>query len=190
MQANESVDGRVRRRLRDLRTERGLTLEAVATRAGVGVSTLSRLESGKRRLALDHLPGLAEALGVSTDELLRPQPEEDPRVRSRPRSFDGLTLWPLTHKGPAGGLHAFKIVISAERRVPPTDLGVHEGHDWIYVLAGGMWLRLGEQDFTVEPGETVEFSTLTPHWFGAVEGPVELIAILGPHGERMHLHDH
>jgi len=24
----------------------------------------------------------------------------------------------------------------------------------------------------------------------AVEGPVELIAILGPHGERMHLHDH
>ena len=53
-----------------------------------------------------------------------------------------------------------------------------------------MWLRLGDQDFTVEPGETVEFSTRTPHWFGAVEGPVELIAILGPHGERMHLHDH
>ena len=84
MQASEPVDSRVRRRLRELRTERGLTLEAVATRAGLDVSTLSRLESGKRRLALDHLPGLAEALGVSTDELLRPQPEEDPRVRSRP----------------------------------------------------------------------------------------------------------
>ena len=190
MQAIESIDGRVRRRLRELRTERGLTLEVVATRAGLDLSTLSRLESGKRRLALDHLPGLAEALGVSTDELLRPQPDEDPRVHSRPRSFDGLTMWPLTHKGPAGGLHAYKIRISAERRVPPSDLGVHDGHDWIYVLAGRMWLRLGDQDFTVEPGETVEFSTLTPHWFGAVEGPVELIAILGPHGERMHLHEH
>ena len=64
MQANEPVDSRVRRRLRELRTERGLTLEAVASRAGLDVSTLSRLESGKRRLALDHLPGLAEALGV------------------------------------------------------------------------------------------------------------------------------
>ena len=53
-----------------------------------------------------------------------------------PRTFDGLTMWPLTHRGPAGGLHAYKIRISAERRIPPADLGVHEGHDWIYVLAG------------------------------------------------------
>ena len=72
MQANEdSVDARVRRRLRELRTERGLTLEDVATRAQIDVSTLSRLESGKRRLALDHLPRLAEALSVSTDDLMR-----------------------------------------------------------------------------------------------------------------------
>lgn len=52
----------------DLVSARGLTLEVVAARASIDVSTLSRLESGKRRLALDHLPGLAEALGVSADE--------------------------------------------------------------------------------------------------------------------------
>lgn len=34
---------------------------------------MSRLESGKRRLAIDHLPALAGALGVSVDELLRPE---------------------------------------------------------------------------------------------------------------------
>ncbi len=33
-----------------------------------------------------------------------------------------------------------------------------------------------------------EFSTLTPHWFGVIDGAVELIAILGPQGERLHLH--
>jgi len=27
-----------------------------------------------------------------------------------------------------------------------------------------------------------------PHWFGAVDGDVELLAILGPHGEQVHLH--
>ncbi|MGB3476087.1 MAG: helix-turn-helix transcriptional regulator, partial [Mycobacterium sp.] len=42
------VDLRVRRRLRELRTQQGLTLEDVATRARIDVSTLSRLESGKR----------------------------------------------------------------------------------------------------------------------------------------------
>ena len=40
----------------------------------------------------------------------------------------------------------------------------------------------------IEPGEAVEFTTLTPHWFGAVDGPVEVIAILGSHGERIHFH--
>lgn len=54
----DDVDLRVRRRLRELRTQRGLTLDEVATKADIDVSTLSRLESGKRRLALDHLPVL------------------------------------------------------------------------------------------------------------------------------------
>jgi len=52
----ESIDSRVRRRLRALRTERGLTLQQVAARANIDISTLSRLEAGKRRLALDHIP--------------------------------------------------------------------------------------------------------------------------------------
>lgn len=59
----------------------------------------------------------------------------------------------------------------------------------MYVLDGRMRLLLGDQDHIVEPGEAVELSTLTPHWFGAVDGPVEIIAIMGPHDERMHLQE-
>lgn len=39
----------------------------------------------------------------------------------------------------------------------------------------------------IDPGQAVEFSTWTPHWFGVVDGPVEAIVIFGPHGERLHL---
>lgn len=187
--SDESVDSRVRRRLRELRTEQGLTLQQVAERANIDVSTLSRLETGKRRLALDHIPALAAALGVSTDMLLGSGPPQDPRVRSRPTSHDGLTLWPLTNRGPAAGLQAYKIDISAKRSKPPKRLPVHDGHDWMYVLSGRLRLVLGEEDFTIEPGEAVEFTTLTPHWFGAADGPVELLAIFGPQGERLHLHE-
>jgi transcriptional regulator with XRE-family HTH domain len=184
----EPVDVRARRRLRELRTERGLTLQQVAERASIDVSTLSRLEAGKRRLALDHIPALAAALGVSADELLQSRPPQDPRVRERPRRHDGMKIWPLNRAGQAGGVHAHKIEISARRRTPPKQLPVHEGHDWLYVLSGRLRLILGEQDLTIEPGEAVEFTTWTPHWFGAVDGPVELILIVGPHGERQHLH--
>lgn len=185
--AEEPIDARVRRRLRELRSERGLTLQQVAERASIDLSTLSRLEAGKRRLALDHIPALAQALGVSADELLASAPPRDPRVRGRPRRFDGMTMWPLSNHGPAGGLHAYRIDVSAKRVSPPDELPVHEGHDWLYVLDGRLRLVLGTEDFTIAAGEAVEFSTWTPHWFGAVDGPVELIAFFGPHGERTHL---
>jgi transcriptional regulator with XRE-family HTH domain len=186
--SEEPVDVRVRRRLRELRTERGLTLQQVAEQASIDISTLSRLEAGKRRLALDHLPVLAGALGVSADELLGSPRPQDPRVREPPLTHNGMTVWPLTRHGPAGGPRAYKINISPERRTPPDVLPVHEGLDWLYVLRGSLRLLLGDQDFTIEPGEAVEFSTWTPHWFGAVDGPVELIMIVGPQGERLHLY--
>jgi transcriptional regulator with XRE-family HTH domain len=182
------VDARVRKRLRQLRMQHGLTLEDVAARASIDISTLSRLESGKRRLALDHLPRLAEALSVSSDELLRAPESPDPRVRGNSHTRHGITYWPLTRSGPAGGLHAFKVRISVRRRKPPAELPVHQGQEWIYVLSGRLRLILGERDFTIEPGEAVEFSTWTPHWFGVIEEPVEAIMIFGLHGERLHLH--
>ena len=186
----EPVDARVRRRLRELRAEQGLTLQQVAERARIDVSTLSRLESGKRRLAIDHIPALAAALGVRADDLLGASPPQDPRVRGEPRSCDGMTMWPLTQRSPAAGLHAFKVLIDAGRRTPPglEALPVHEGQDWMYVLSGRLRLVLGGDDLIIEPGEAVEFTTWTPHWFGAVDGPVEVIMIVGPHGERVHLH--
>lgn len=184
----EEVEARVRRRLRELRNDRGLTLEAVAKAASIDVSTLSRLESGKRRLSLDHLPALASALGVSTDQLLESTPIVDPRVRGHAHKFDRLTMWPLSRRGAGGGVQAFKVRIEPQRRIPPKELPVHEGNDWIYVLEGRMRLLLGDEDLIIEPGEAVEFSTWTPHWFGVVEEAVEAIFLMGPHGERLHLH--
>ena len=184
-----AVDALVRERLRALRAERRLTLAEVAERAALDVSTLSRLESGKRRLAVDHLPGLAAALGVSVDELIGSRPAPDPRVVSQPHRLDGMTLWPLNHTGAGGGPAAFKVHISARRRRPPDPLPVHAGNDWLYVLAGRLRLLLGEDEHLIEAGEAAEFSTWTPHWFGAAAGPVELIMIFGPEGQRLHLHE-
>jgi len=188
IEPDEPVDVRVRRRLRALRAERGLTLAQVAERATIDVSTLSRLESGKRRLALDHVPALAAALGVTADDLLRARRREDPRVRGCPRTHAGLTLWPLNHSGAGGGPQAFEVRVSPERDTPPAVLPVHEGQDWLYVLSGRLRLLLDDQDLTIEPGEAAEFTTWRPHWFGALDGPVAMILIVGPHGERVHLH--
>lgn len=64
----------VGRRIRQLRTERGLTLEALATELGRAPSQVSVIENGKRELKLGELQKLARILGVTLDELLSPEP--------------------------------------------------------------------------------------------------------------------
>jgi transcriptional regulator with XRE-family HTH domain len=179
-----STDALVRARLRALRVDRGLSQEEVAARAGMAASTLSRLESGDRRFALDHIAPLAAALGVEAGELLRPVTHADPRVRERPRTVEGLTFHPLSRSAP-GGLVVVRMEIPVERTVP--DPRSHEGHEWLYVLSGRVRLVLGDDDLVLEPGEAAEFSTWTPHWTGAVDGPAEALAIFGPQGQRVHL---
>ncbi|WP_083471839.1 cupin domain-containing protein [Kibdelosporangium phytohabitans] len=64
----------------------------------------------------------------------------------------------------------------------------HEGYHRLYVLNGRLRVVLGEQDLVLAADEVVEFDTHLPHWFGnADEPPAELLAILGPRGERFHI---
>jgi transcriptional regulator with XRE-family HTH domain len=178
-----TTDELVRARLRALRTERGLSQEEVAQRAGMAPSTLSRLESGARRLALDHLAPLAGALGVEIGDLLAPA-TSDPRVRARRHTVEGMTMEVLSRSQP-GGLLVVRMEIPAQRTVP--DPRSHEGHEWLYVLSGRVRLVLGDDDLVLEPGEAAEFSTWTPHWTGAVDGPAQALGIFGPQGQRVHL---
>jgi transcriptional regulator with XRE-family HTH domain len=177
-----STDALVRARLRVLRAERGLSQEEVADRAGMAASTLSRLESGARRLALDHLTPLAQALGVEVGELLAPV--ADPRVVDRPHTVGGVTVRRLSRATP-GGLVVVRMDYPASRADP--DPRSHEGHEWLYVVSGRLRLVLGDQDLILEAGEAAEFSTWTPHWAGAVDGPATALAIYGPQGQRMHM---
>ncbi len=173
-------EDRIRTRLRALREERGLSLDAVARAAGMAASTLSRLETGKRRLAVDHLAPLARALGTSVDALLAPEPHADPRVRRRARTVHGMRVLPLSREE-GSGPRAFHLTIPKRRDPEPR---VHEGHEWLYVLSGRLRLVIGDDDLVLEPGEAAEFSTWTPHW---MSGPAEVLVLMGAQGERAHL---
>src|SRR3546814_19218663 len=67
-------------RLRDVRRERGLTLDELASRSGMSMSTLSRLESGKRQASLEMLLLLTRQLGLRIADIVQPA-TPDPRVR-------------------------------------------------------------------------------------------------------------
>ncbi|MEV5726232.1 MULTISPECIES: helix-turn-helix transcriptional regulator [Streptomyces] len=175
----EILDG-IGPRLRALRRDRRLTLEALAEDTGISVSTLSRLESGRRRPTLDLLIPLARAHRVALDQIVAAPATGDPRVHLKPRSRGrGSVLVPLTQY--PGRVQVFKQVLA--QREPR--LVTHAGYEWLYVLAGELRLILGERDVTLRPGEVAEFDTHEPHWFGpAGADAVEILHLFGPHGDQ------
>ncbi|WP_411577396.1 helix-turn-helix domain-containing protein [Streptomyces sp. HUAS TT20] len=178
-EAEQIIDG-IGPRLRTLRRDRGVTLEDLAAMTGISVSTLSRLESGKRRPTLDLLIPLARAHRVALDQLVAAPATGDPRVHLKPqRHGQGSVLVPLTQY--PGRVQVFKQVLSP--REPK--LVTHDGYEWLYVLAGELRIVLGERDFTLRPGEVAEFDTREPHWFGPA-GPnaVEILHLFGPRGDQ------
>ncbi len=173
-------------RLRALRRRRGDTLAQLSLATGISVSTLSRLEGGRRRPTLELLLPLARAHHVPLDELVDAPVTGDPRVHPRPVERHGMTYLPLSRR--PGGLQAFKLVIPPLSSRGEPELQSHEGYDWIYVLSGRLRLLLGEHDLILTPGEVAEFDTRTPHWFGNPDPqPVELLTLFGPQGERLHV---
>jgi transcriptional regulator with XRE-family HTH domain len=56
-------------RIRQLRERKGVSLRELARRAGVGVATLSRIESGEANPRMNTLLQLADALGVFVGHL-------------------------------------------------------------------------------------------------------------------------
>ncbi|CAN5546143.1 hypothetical protein BH10ACT7_BH10ACT7_12810 [soil metagenome] len=61
------------RRIRQLRTDRGLTLDDVGTQLGRAASQVSVIENGKRELKLGELQKISRILGVTVDDLLTPE---------------------------------------------------------------------------------------------------------------------
>ena len=180
-------------RLRALRAERDVTLAQVSEATGISVSTLSRLESGRRKPTLELLLPLARAYGAQLDELVGAPETGDPRVHLRPFSRAGRTFVPLTRN--LDGLQAYKLVLP-----PPgadthalagdghVDQRVHEGYEWLYVLSGRLRLVIGDHDLELGEGEVAEFDTRVPHAFmSAGPGPAEALSLFGPQGERMHV---
>ncbi|MFD3698312.1 helix-turn-helix domain-containing protein [Streptomyces sp. NPDC058646] len=168
-------------RLRSLRRDRGLTLEALAAQTGISVSSLSRLESGKRRPTLELLVPLARAHRIALDQLIATPATGDPRVHLTPvrHRRNGSVLVPLTQY--PGRLQVFKQVIAPG----PRKLVTHAGYEWLFVLAGELTLVLGERELRLGPGEVAEFDTAEPHWFGpSGDRSVEILHVFGPRGDR------
>ena len=189
MEQESDLDGLIRQRIKGLRLARGWSLDALAARCYLSPSTLSRIETGHRRIALDQLVPIAQALGTTLDQLVESADDGDVVIRPQRDHARGISTWTLTReRGPHGMTVAKMRITAPENPVAAAELGVHPGRDWFTVLSGTARLQLGNRTILVETGDAAEFSTMVPHAVRAHQGPVEILIILDHDGERVHLH--
>ncbi|MEU5178821.1 XRE family transcriptional regulator [Streptomyces longwoodensis] len=181
-QEEGDLDGLVRKRIRALRRAQGWSLDELASRAHLSQSTLSRIESGQRRLALDQLVILARALDTTLDQLVETA-ADDVIISPTIDAARGSMRWLV--KGDPG----MSVVRQRLTDPPPDDpsrMRAHPGREWLVVLSGTAVLLLGHRRFRVETNQAAEFPTMMPHALGAEGGPCDVLGIFDRDARRGH----
>ncbi|GAA3756295.1 XRE family transcriptional regulator [Streptomyces tremellae] len=184
-QERDGLDGLVRKRIRALRAAQGWSLDDLAERCHLSPSTLSRIETGGRRIALDQLTAIARALGTTLDQLVETAADDVVTQPVRDRSR-GLTQWPVRGEP---GMTVVRMRVTSPAPDSPAALRAHPGREWLTVLAGTAELLLGERRLRIEEGEAADFPTMLPHALGAVGGPADVLGIFDREGGRAHLRE-
>ena len=166
--------GRLGVRVRDLRKERGLTLEELARVSGVSRAMISKLERGEKNPTLVIAARLAEGLGVSLSRLAGVEerrevvvvPKERRMVLRDPETgFERQSLSP-TFAG--RGVEFLRNVVpegSTSGDFPPHRKGVEEH---IVVESGQLEATLDGKKYRLREGDALYFAADVPHRFDNV----------------------
>ncbi|WP_369217283.1 helix-turn-helix domain-containing protein [Streptomyces flavofungini] len=181
-QETDELDSLVRKRIRALRVAQGWSLEELANRAHLSQSSLSRIENGQRRLALDQLVTLARALDTTLDQLVETA-TDDVIISPVIDGAHGRMRWPVKSDP---GMSVIRQRMTEPPPENPAHMRAHPGHEWLVVLSGTAVLMLGHRRFRLETNQAAEFPTMMPHAIGAEGGPCELLGIFDRDARRGH----
>lgn len=183
-----TLEDRLRSTLARTRIASGLSLQDLSDRTSISRSTLSRLESGTRRLTVETLETLAEAFGTTAVALLAEAAQEDRLLLPTPT----VEL----HGGSRGvilrveddGRQLLRLRVPNRQRFPKPES--HPGTEWLHLLRGRLRLRVGARDVVLEPGQTAQFPTTDPHAMAGVDGDAEILSRFEPGAHRRPESDH
>jgi len=171
-------------RLRQLRTQRGLTLKELAAQSGLSRAFLSRLESGDRQASISAALTLSKIFHVSLASLFELSVIEPhcTIVRSGDaveKSANGLKYTPLSNTGGMFNVQPIRVKVSPFRR--GNEHYHHEGEEWVYVLRGQLTLSLLGKTYDLDEGDSAHFESRFPHRLIARGGrEAEVLVVAAP----------
>ncbi|MDH6711490.1 transcriptional regulator with XRE-family HTH domain [Kitasatospora sp. MAA19] len=190
--STESVRAVLAANLKQVRTQRGLSISELSRRSKIGKATLSQLESGAGNPTLETVLGLSRVLEVPVSDLVDRRPSSGLTVV---RAADVEAL-----RGKAVDIRPLRRIESEDSVFEVYDQQVragctqdslgHIGTEHTVVQAGRLGVRVDGHEVELGPGDYVGFDATLPHTYTALEGTVRSVLLLHSRGEqRLHLAD-
>ena len=166
------------RRIVTFRERLELSQAELAKATGLDLALIQAIEAEQVYPALGVLVKLARALGQRLGTFMDDQFHEDPLiVRMTER-----TQQMAQHKGETPGpyryfplgrgktdrhMDPFFIEIHPDQEPLPSS---HEGEEFIVVVSGTVELLYGKKSFHLQPGDSIYYNSIVPHFVGAESG--------------------
>ncbi len=175
------------KRIRSLRKGKGLSLDELSKLTGFDTDLLSRIENDEIQPQLGMVMKLSKALDAAFgrlvsgvgDRLYSITRKDERKVVSRSTSPKGKkTIYSYKSLAPeVKGRHMEALVVQLEENLD-TDMSIHEGEEFIYVLEGLVSLKIGDDHYDLEPGDSAYYLSTTPHLIAAKRSRATILAVL------------
>jgi transcriptional regulator with XRE-family HTH domain len=177
----------VGQRIRDIREQKGLSLEELSKMTGFDVDFLSGIETKEIQPQLGTVIKLSKALDSAFARLVSGVGEklysiirkDARRTVSRSTSRRGKRQL-YTYKSLASdvkGRHMEALVVQLEES-SEKEMSIHEGEEFVFVLNGEVVLEIGDDKHELEPGDSAYYLSTTAHQIAAKTGKATILAVL------------
>lgn len=141
-----------------------MTMDDLARETGYAPEILAKVESGALVPPVSLLLQLSRALKLDMEEAPDGDSVKASRVRARShrKRVASYAYTPLTKPSADKHLRAYHVTVDAGKEHAGAEYH-HDGEEFVYVLRGGIVLRVGDNVYTLNRGESIHFNSALDH---------------------------
>ena len=184
----------VGRCIRELRTQKGLSLRALAELSGLSTNAISLIERGDNSPTVSSLHSLATALAVPITAFFEQHVGGQVihlKKNQRPASETaGVRMENLGSGLPKQQIEPFLMTIEPGGCSTSGQI-THSGEELVYVLEGSLVCRINEQEYRLERGDSLLFLASQPHIYrNQTKRSAQILIIFQPKVGQLMAHQH
>lgn len=153
------------RKIRNLREEKGISLDTLSRETGYPAEVLEDVEEGRIAPPVALVLQLGRTFKMDIEQIQGGEGDKQAskrRAKSHKKRVASYAYTPLTRPGEEKHLRAYRVSIDAQTQHKGVEYH-HEGEEFVYVLSGGLKIQVGRNVSTLEEGESIIFDSSLHH---------------------------